>query len=448
MPARGLHARAVMTRWGIVRLAFALLAGCGPVTAGHGAAGGGGGGGGAGSGGSGIGGAGGSTSIPNNCPSGQALPTLSGIVYAPNGLDPIAGALVYVPMGPPQPLPGGNQCDACATVPGAWVQTHSGPTGGFAFPEVPAGAIQVVVEMGHFRRIVAVNAPCGGSVMLTAAESRLPRNATEGDIPKVAVATGAVDKMQDVLSKIGLEEFDLYQGKNPAPQGNTYPMLDALLMDANRLATYQIVLINCRNSYEPLLASGPATQNLERFVHAGGRLFVDDLSYEFVEWPFPQAVDFEPDSAGAQLSSNMPQSPMDAAEIGSGGTTTMPSPPVSAQVTDDTLKMWLAQFPSTVAADGSIQIQGWLNNWAVMHAVPATTKVWVQGMVSWNGGSGVRPLSVGLDYKGVDGTGCGRIVYNSYHTVPLMSSPSAPFIPQERILEYLFFQIATCIQIG
>ena len=68
--------------------------------------------------------------------------------------------------------------------------------------------------------------------------------------------------------------------------------------------------------------------------------------------------------------------------------------------------------------------------------------------MAWSGGSGVRPLSVGLDYKGIDGVGCGRIVFNSYHTVPLMSSPTAPFLPQERILEYLFFQIATCIQIG
>ena len=445
-----------MRRFSLVLLGVFAMA-CGPVSGGSsGGAGGGSGGsggssgsgGGAGNGSGGSGGTGGAP-IPNNCPAGMALPSLTGTVYAPNGADPIAGALVYVPMADPAPLPTGNQCDACAMVAGAWVQTHSGPTGVFHFDQVPAGNIQVVIQMGHFRRILPITTQCGQSIMLTADQSRLPRNHTEGDVPKVAIATGSVDKMEDVIAKIGLSEVDMYQAKNPAPTGNTFPMLDTLLTDPIKLATYQIILINCSGgSYESLLTSGPTSQNLVDFVHAGGRLFIDDQSYEFVEWPFPEGIDFEPDASGAALMSTMPQGALQSAEIGTGGTTSMPSPPISGMVLDDTLKMWLMQFPNTIAADGTVSIEGWLHGWAVMHAVPMTSKVWVQGNVAYTGGSGVRPLSASFDYKGVDGTGCGRVVFNSYHTVPLMSSPTAPFIPQERILEYLFFQIATCIQIG
>jgi hypothetical protein len=442
----------------LVAVVWVSWLGCGPTGGGSAGAGGSatggtggdatGGAGGGGVAGSGAGGSGGGPILPNTCPSGQPLPSLSGTVYAPNGTDPLPGALVYVPMGALPPLPPSGTCDACATVPNAFVQTHSGAAGLFAFDRVPAGNIQVVIQMGRFRRAVSLMAPCGQAVHLSADQSRLPRSHTEGDVPRVAIATGSVDRMEDVIAKIGLDDVDLYQGKSPAPSGNNYPMLDALLMDGARLASYDIVLINCHNSFERLLMSGPTVGNVAEFVRAGGRLFVDDLSYEFVEWPFPAAIDFEPDPSGNALMSTVPQGALDAAEIGTGGTTAMPSAPVTATVMDDDLRTWLSGFPGTLAADGSVSIQGWLHGWAVMHAVPPQTKVWVEGNVSWTGGSGTRPLSVGLDYKGIDGMGCGRIVFNSYHTVPLMSSPTSPFLPQERILEYLFFQIATCIQIG
>src|SRR5262245_24039593 len=123
------------------RFSYVLLGifvSCGPVSSnGSGGSGGnssggqGGNGGSGGTAGNGTGGSGGGPIIPNNCPSGMALPQLTGTVYAPNGADPLAGALVYVPMGQPQPLPTGNRCDACATVAGAWVQTHTGPMGVF-----------------------------------------------------------------------------------------------------------------------------------------------------------------------------------------------------------------------------------------------------------------------------------------------------------------------------
>jgi hypothetical protein len=380
------------------------------------------------------------TGIPETCGV-TPMPSISGLVYAPNGVDPVDRALIYVARGEVPPLPPGNECDLCKILAsGVWVQTHSGPRGHFSFEKVPTGPLKVVVQLGRFRRIVPVDAACGQTITLTAEQTRFPRKKSEGDVPKVAVATGPVDRMQDVLSKIGLQEFDLYEGRNPSPGGTVYPKLDTLLADAAKLGSYHIVLLNCSDGYHDLVSSGPTVKNLQDFVNVGGRLFVDDLSYEFVEWPFPKAVDFEPDPNDALLASEIPQPPLDAAQLGK------PVASVNATIVQPELKAWLEQFPNTLNNDGTVTIEGWLSHWAVMHAAGDGTRVWVQGDVSYYpAGAGVRPLTASVDPVGLDGKRCGRVAFNSYHTVPNQSSPTAPFVPQERILEYIFFRVADCL---
>jgi hypothetical protein len=381
--------------------------------------------------------------LPNTCPPGQELPSLKGTVLAPNGLDPITGALVYVARGPVAPLSPGNECDLCVLeTSNAWVQTHTSTNGSFSFKKVPAGDIEVVIQLGKFRRVVPVKASCGGSVELTAEQSRLPRNETEGNIPKVAVATGNVDFMQYVLTKLGLEKYDLFEGKQTGP----HPPFDLLVNDPTKLAAYNIVLINCSNAdHDKNVLSGPGLKNLQEFVYSGGRLFVDDLSYEFVEWPFASGIDFEPDPTGAFLESAKPQEPFESAEVGKPGNGVDMPVVIDATCPKPDLLDWLKQFPGTVNPDNTVPIEGWLSHWAVMHAVPAGTSVWVKGVVSmYDGPTAERPLSASLDPVGPNGRRCGRVVFNSYHTVPNKASETAPFTPQERILEYLFFKVAGC----
>ncbi|MCC6747894.1 MAG: carboxypeptidase regulatory-like domain-containing protein [Deltaproteobacteria bacterium] len=376
--------------------------------------------------------------IPNPCPANQTLPALSGRVLAPNGQDPVAGALVYVPHGEPQALGKGNQCELCKTPSsGVWAVARTDAEGRFTLRQTPVGEIKLVVQHGYFRRIATVTASCGKDTVVPPEATRLPRKRAEGDLPRIAVATGIVDRMQDVLSKIGIEEFDLFDGKEGSSSGGTaMPKVSAILSDPAKLAEYNIVLFNCRNGYEGSLQSGTWGKNLEAFVRSGGRLFVDDMAYEVVEWSFPLAVDFETGAAAA--TGGTPQGPANAAERGEYAAS------LAANIPDPDLKRWLSQFPNTLRPDGTIPITGWLSNWAVMHGAAAGTKVWVEGNVSFKGGSGARPLSVSFDADLGGGKKCGRVVYNSYHTVPYNSSPSAPFVPQERILEYLFFHLADC----
>jgi hypothetical protein len=369
-------------------------------------------------------------SIPNTCGPGK-LPSLRGVVYAPNGLDPVGRALVYIARDEPEPLPAQNDCELCKILSsGVWVQTHSDAKGAFRFTAVPAGTLRLVVQLGRFRRITTIEASCNSEIVLDAAQTRLPRNRKEGDIPNVAVSTGQVDRMQDVLTKIGLEQFDLIEGRG-ASSSTPYPTLAALLGDPVKLGSYHILLLNCSNGFESLLQSSATVKNVQDFVHAGGRLFVDDLSYEFIQWPFPDAISFESLDGHDAL---------DAAELGK------PLASVTASITQPELRSWLELFPGMLQSDGTVSIQGWLGHWAVMHAPGAGSKVWVQGDVSFYPSStGSRPLTVSADPVRSDGRRCGRVAFNSYHTVPNQSSPTSPFLPQERILEYIFFRVADCL---
>ena len=60
-------------------------------------------------------------------------------------------------------------------------------------------------------------------------------------------------------------------------------------------------------------------------------------------------------------------------------------------------------------------------------------------------GSGHHPLTVQTDLQDSAGNYCGRMVFTSYH---VETGTGTTLSPQERVLEYLFFQLSTCIQLG
>ena len=138
-----------------------------------------------------------------------------------------------------------------------------------------------------------------------------------------------------------------------------------------------------------------------------------------------------PVSLGAKTAT--PETP-DLAKVGSGDITT--------DVTvDAALKTWLQGIPcrdgNCVQPNGTVHIDGFLGGWVVMHGAhpgkASSVKTWASGNVSWgDSGAGVKPLTVTFP------VGAGKVLYTSYHTEP---SPEAGFLPQERILQYLVFEL-------
>jgi hypothetical protein len=364
-------------------------------------------------------------------------PTVGGKVYAPNGVDPVAGASVHVPLAI-YPLPKSVECESCAVKGKFSAQVYSGADGSFKLVGVPNGKFTLGIQKGHFRRLLQVEVPSCGHLELAKEQTTLPGKTGQWDpldaVPSIAVVSGAWDQMEKVLDKLGLKEKTIYNGKD---WGTGAESVQALLQNGALLRSYHVLLVNCGTKFEALVTSpGPARTNLREYVRRGGRLFVTDFSYEYVEQVFPEFIDFEgSDSTPA----GQPEEP-NAAELGSENLV------VRAAILDPELKAWLG-LPAIKAllSDGSVEITGFMTGWAVIKSVNEKegARVWATGGVTWAGGSGARPLTASYEFRDSDRAGCGRVMFSSYHT-----HGSAPeLLPQERILEYLILEIGACIKI-
>lgn len=382
-----------------------------------------------------------------DCGAGKPRTSVSGRITAPNGIDPVHDALVYVPQGVSE-FPPAVQCEVCdQPLGGAPVAvTHSSVDGTFRLEDVPVtGGISVVVQKGRFRKILSVSPAACSDTPLSADQTRLPRNQNEGSLPKMAVGLGDYDQIECVLRSIGidLQEFTPSSGKGAVHlYGNTAGgEFEALLSDLQKLQQYNLVFINCSaNLFDHLSRKDTIAQNLYDYVNAGGRLYVTDWSYDYLE----QVSQFSPYIYFANGGSmTLPQPPHAAAFASQ-------TQPFDATVDDPTLADWLR---GTGAIQGStVVIQDLIVNWVLMQSAmqpgyPAQT--WVSGFT--HGAN--RPLTVTFDYNG-----CGKVLYSSYHTREpgganllgasfpgYCKSTATTMIAQEKILEYLIFQISSCV---
>src|SRR6185503_18042385 len=121
--------------------------------------------------------------------------TLSGTVYAPNGTLPLYGVDVYVPRSDPGPLPDGAVCARCdqGLLGGSFAQTRTDEAGNFRLENVPATKdVPLVIQTGKWRRqLVMANVAACEELPLPVTDTRLPRDRSEGDMPLIAISTGA-----------------------------------------------------------------------------------------------------------------------------------------------------------------------------------------------------------------------------------------------------------------
>ncbi len=225
---------------------------------------------------------------------GGATTTVTGVVRAPNGVDPLYNALVYVPNAPVAPFPAGVSCDQCgAEASGSpLVSATTGPDGTFTLQDVPAGqSIPLVIQIGRWRRQVVIPAVAAcADTPVPPSLTRLPRNKGEGDIPLMAFSTGSVDALECVFRKIGVDdvEFTLPASlggggrinlfnANGAGVGPGTPPASQLWSSAAVLDQYDMVLFPCEGGQ--ILKPVGAQQNLIQYVNAGGRVFTTHYSY-------------------------------------------------------------------------------------------------------------------------------------------------------------------------
>ena len=377
-----------------------------------------------------------------SCPGGGST-TISGTVYAPTKVnpDPLYNAIVYVPNAPLDPFPNGVSCDKCGTLTSGKpiTTTITGPDGKFTLKNVPVGTnIPLVVQIGRWRRQVTIPmvAQCADTP-LPAELTRLPRNKMEGEIPKHAVSTGDADALECVLRKMGVDDAEFTNGRgngrihlyeqNGATMAGIAPASD-LWGNVPTLSTYDIVILDCEGAQNDKARA--SQQNIIDYTSVGGRVFASHYSYVWLynDPPFSGTASWVPNSA-------RPQDPLTGIID-----TTFPK----GQAFD----AWLGVVHA-LSAPGQIAIHVPRHD-AVSVVTPAQRWIYSAAPASLQHYTFNTPVGVPDDKQ------CGRVVFSDFHVTgangnsggkPFPSEcDNGPLSPQEKVLEFMLFDLASCIQ--
>ena len=393
---------------------------------------------------------------------GGAQATISGTTYAPSGIDPIPRVLVYVTADTTtfSPPPATVSCYACAKPTKALATAVSGADGTFTLsgPALDAGgSFTFVMDTGSFRHVVrhVTVAPCT-PLSLTSAQTRFPGSSSGDDVaPRIMVASDPSgkadvnDKLVRVLDSIGVKYDTVLPDRNgKAASGDLF----AFLADPAKLAGYDIIAIPCGVLGVFTVGStlpSASFANLQAWLKSGGRLYASDLAYEVIAKTATAGFTWAPGPA--------PHAGDDPADSGVGlDKLNPPVTSINGTVVDADLLAWLQAIRVVTAPATTIPIVELRDQWGAIDAVSTQTDArgkplgvtFVTGNVSWYTGttigpSAAHPLTAQFDVVNDNGQRCGRAAFTSYH---MQSTGSGGTLsPQERVLEYLLFQLSRCV---
>ncbi|HIA02645.1 MAG TPA: hypothetical protein EYN66_12175 [Myxococcales bacterium] len=314
----------------------------------------------------------------DDCPVGN----ITGYVCAPNATLLIGGATVYVET---------TNCNGKAVKIGA----VSDDLGNYELENVPVGQVTVMIEKGSFKTQYQVLVPSGGTIH---SPDVVQDACFSKDKTKIAVVTGDWDKIEAILSKLGFE-YDLYDGLSNIQE------TIGLLTDLNKMSSYDIIFFNCGGSHDDILLTNTnaITNNLQKFVAAGGSIYASDWAFVYAEWPWPNSIGF----VGGNQNIYGPK-------LGMMG-------PVTGTVTDPVLANFLGKNTVNLNYD--------LGMWVVVENAAANTKIHIQGNVNMLGQS-ISNAPLMLSH-----TPGGKVLYTTFHNEPQMTQD------MEKILNFLVFEL-------
>ena len=382
-------------------------------------------------------------SCPNN-----GTTSITGTVYAPNGTDPLPNVTVYIPNAPVDAFTPGVQCPVVGAPPSGspLVGTVTDVNGNFELDNVPAGAnIPLVIVSGRWRRqlVVPMTTACANTPV-DPTMAVMPQNQSEGDIPMIAIATGAVDQVECILRKVGIKDTEF---TNPGGGGriNFYtgsggpgsridantPTQASLMENASQLNQYDVLMLPCQGTPNGNVVGGAlGTQELQNFIsfaNDGGRVYSSHYSYAWMvsNPPFDSVVSWTP-NLGSYANGN--------ATVNIGFTA------------GQTLATWLQDVGASTTP-GQIAINTLKHD---LNGVNPPTQSWLTLDAT---GSPVMQFvfDTPVAPAGQTVNQCGRVLYNEYHVEAGSSSPGQ-FFPtectsgtgmnaQEKLLEYMLFEL-------
>jgi hypothetical protein len=393
-----------------------------------------------------------------SCPSGTTT-SVTGTVLAPNGTDPLPNIIVYIPNASVDPFTPGVSCPVVGTPPSGspLVGTTTAVDGTFTLTNVPVGtSIPLVIQSGRWRRqfTIASTASCqntaltsanvtqGGPSTLSAYGEATPirfaQNQNEGDIPKIALATGSADEVECVLRKVGINDSEF---TDPSGSGriNVYtgsfskgsiidsatPTEDTLMGDTAALNSYDLLMLPCEGGQ--YIRPTAELANIISFANAGGRVYTSHFGYVWM-------YDNPPFNGVANWDVSQAQLP--------DGTATVDTSFSDGQI----LAQWL-QLIGASTTQGQIAISTIRHDF---NGVIAPTQSWL----TLNDTAAGNPVQQFVFDTPMGATNqCGRVLFNEYHVENPANSPankvfpaecpSTAMTPQEKLLEFSLFELTS-----
>ncbi len=394
--------------------------------------------------------------------------------------DPLPNALVYIPNGTVQPFSAGVACDPCGAVASGSpiASATSAVDGGFTLTNVPCGTpnpIPLVIQIGRWQRQVTVGPfACCTTTALTLDDTRMPRNQSEGNIPLIALNTGKVDAHECILRKMGIQDTEftapagggrvqLYVGNGATDPTSTAPSELSLTSSATTLAEYDEVMFPCWGSEDgqpaspdqPVAQIAQNQQNIIDYTNEGGRVYGTHFSYVWLDNDLKKnknlpvgPVPFE-GTATWDLNAGTWTSTCD----GTGAT------PCLVDIDQSFPKgALLAQWLQVVGASTTLGVIPQLDDprWDFDAIIPPSEN-WLQWPGNVPAGETYTPIHYTFNTPvGADGgTQCGRVVFSDFHVenatstagqvFPAECGAAAPMTAQEKVLEFMLFDLASCI---
>jgi hypothetical protein len=436
-----------------------------------------------------------------DCEGGGAT-TLTGVVYTPSGEVPIYNALVYVPNAAVPAISDGVSCDRCE---GEYlgrplVSALTAADGSFELRNVPAGvSFPLVVKIGKWRRVVEISAVDACTMRaLTAEQTRLPRNASEGHIPRIAISTGRVDALECVLYKAGIDasEFTrptgdgrihLYRANGAWPDADARtcdgcncgwcglsccgpssscgflcsgggccnsacatcgggsnkdsylaPLQAQRLYESQEvLDGYDVVAFGCEASER---SRGAAHRSrLREYVDKGGRLFLSHFNYDWIR------------------TGSSETDPLHTTAVWGGGSGRGALSDPTPALVDGTFPKGAAFIEWLDAVNASHPVHGTGvisidEPRRYVEDTPERGRRWIHTTEPLHGEDSIQHFTfntpVGLSEEAM----CGRVVYTAFHVATGEHGDSVfpnhctgPLAPQEKVLLFMLFDLATCV---
>jgi len=380
---------------------------------------------------------------------------------------PVPGALVAIYTAGIDAPPDGNYCNECVAMPEGLPNVITDADGAFEILIYPNTTYNLLVQKGEFRRVTQIMVGGPGEVMDLNSPAGMPSNVMTtlpnvhdpgagAWMPRIAVVKGAYEDMSLMFEALGFP----YDGDRIVEVDSSGDIMhpfdptdaDLLLDSPTELAKYNIIAITCGGSPNSL-SSDTAKANLMAWVRAGGKLYVDDFSYDWAEQAWPEFLSYYQGQA-SEGGDGMGECG-DGNNTGIGQCNNWTSYSANGTPGDQILADWLAL--TEVNRGESITLQG---AWDIIHDMGkgaigdceddmnpdcingvyyALPKVWMRGDAPYNHSN--APLTVSWNYY------CGKILYTVYHTHG-SSSETDPkqylLMIQEKIMMFLIMEIQTC----